>query len=322
MNRIARLSLCLIVTISFTGLFPTGESKAALVAGPADYKLPYPAGKTYKLVRGNNEAPSHKGYAEYAFDFDLASGDFVVASRAGRVVFVKEDSDEGGPHRSYANKGNYVVIDHGDGTSALYLHLQKDGALAEVGQHVLQGQVIALSGATGWVQGDPPDHLHFQVQKTVKDLWYTQSIPIAFTDDKDNNGVPTVGNEYTSGNLEPEVPEYASAQQVVKAFYEAWQANNLDRMISLADESRREALRLALAPISGGASSVEFRNMNYRLVQEEANRATIRVTGVMIWNFLGLPGESAVRDDISLVYTGGKWYLTTFPLTLVRLAPP
>jgi hypothetical protein len=202
------------------------------------------------------------------------------------------------------------------------LHLQKDGALVEVGQHVLQGQIIALSGATGWIQGDPPDHLHFQVQKTEKDLWYTQSIPIAFTDVSDNNGVPTVGNEYTSGNLEPEVPEYTSAQQVVKAFYEAWQANNLDKMISLTEASRQEALRMALAPISGGASSVEFRNMNYRLVQEEENKAIVRVTGVMIWNFLGLPGESAVRDDISLVYADGKWYLTTFPLTLARLAPP
>ncbi len=322
MNRAARLILCLIATMSFFGLSPRGEPQAALVAETADYKLPYPAGKTYKLVRGNDEAPSHKGSAKYAFDFDLASGDSVVASRAGRVAFVKEDSDEGGPHRSYANKGNYVVIDHGDGTSALYLHLQKDGVLVEVGQHVLQGQVIALSGATGWVQGDPPDHLHFQVQKIVKDLWYTQSIPIAFADVSDNNGVPSLGNEYTSGNSEPEVPEYTSAPQVVKAFYEAWQANNLDRMISLTEASRREALGLALAPISEGASSVEFRNMNYRLVQEEANRATVRVTGVMIWNFLGLPGEGAVRDDISLVYTGGKWYLTTFPLTLARLAPP
>jgi murein DD-endopeptidase MepM/ murein hydrolase activator NlpD len=53
-----------------------------------------------------------------------------------------------------------VVIRHEDGTFGQYLHLQKDGALVEVGQHVKAGAVIARSGHTG---NSTTPHLHFAV---------------------------------------------------------------------------------------------------------------------------------------------------------------
>jgi murein DD-endopeptidase MepM/ murein hydrolase activator NlpD len=57
---------------------------------------------------------------------------------------------------------NYVVIDHGDGTASIYLHVD-GGSLdpsVRCGSTVHQGQRLAFAGATGWATGP---HLHFQV---------------------------------------------------------------------------------------------------------------------------------------------------------------
>jgi murein DD-endopeptidase MepM/ murein hydrolase activator NlpD len=54
--------------------------------------------------------------------------------------------------------GNYVVVDHGNGTTTTYAHMSK--RLVKVGDKVKQGQVIGLVGSTGNSTGA---HLHFEV---------------------------------------------------------------------------------------------------------------------------------------------------------------
>jgi hypothetical protein len=104
-----------------------------------------------------------------------------------------------------------VVIDHGDGTSAVYMHLAYDSATVLPGQEVAQGEPIAVSGETGVtcsdVDGGPGPHLHFQVQRTVEGAYFSQSIPIAFDDIPDNDGVPRQGQSYVSGNFGPGKPQ-------------------------------------------------------------------------------------------------------------------
>ncbi len=55
--------------------------------------------------------------------------------------------------------GNYVVIQHGNGTQTLYAHATS--ILVSVGQQVTQGQTIATVGRTGRATGN---HLHIEVR--------------------------------------------------------------------------------------------------------------------------------------------------------------
>ena len=75
--------------------------------------------------------------------FTAASGDVVVAR-------------QGGYNGGY---GNYIVIQHPNGTQTLYAHMQS--VIVTAGDHVSQGQTIGYLGNTGRSTGP---HLHFEVR--------------------------------------------------------------------------------------------------------------------------------------------------------------
>jgi murein DD-endopeptidase MepM/ murein hydrolase activator NlpD len=137
------------------------------------YALPYEAGKSFRVIQGYFSHFTHKERA--ALDFNMKRGTKITAARSGVVVRVKEDGTLGGLKKKYRSHGNNIVIQHEDGSRAGYWHLQHDGALVNVGDTVKQGQVIALSGKTGyaWVP-----HLHFLVW-TYKDGKWNQ-VPTRF----------------------------------------------------------------------------------------------------------------------------------------------
>lgn len=110
------------------------------------------------------------------------------------------DSNTSGCDIKYQNDANYIVIDHGDGTEAVYWHLKQQSSKLNKGDYVLQGEDIAQVGLTGYTCGD---HLHFQVQNNCSGNSdpYCQSIQISFDDV--TNGIPTEGQSYTSGNYLP-----------------------------------------------------------------------------------------------------------------------
>lgn len=82
---------------------------------------------------------------------DLASGKGtpIKSSQGGKVIISQYSS-------SY---GNYVVVDHGNGLSTLYAHLDK--RYVSVGDSVKCGQEIGTMGSTGMSTGP---HLHFEVR--------------------------------------------------------------------------------------------------------------------------------------------------------------
>jgi murein DD-endopeptidase MepM/ murein hydrolase activator NlpD len=121
--------------------------------------LPYPAGKSYRLIQGYCY-PKGGHRDQLAYDFGMPIGDDVVSARAGIVRKVRGDvSDEGS--ETDAGQHNHILIQHDDGTVAFYGHLKQDSITVKVGDRVVAGQLIAASGNSGNTGGEP--HLHFGV---------------------------------------------------------------------------------------------------------------------------------------------------------------
>jgi murein DD-endopeptidase MepM/ murein hydrolase activator NlpD len=162
---------------SFTNYIKLGSSEA-VHDDSVLYQLPYGPGGSFTVSQGYNGAFSHQGANQYAIDWKMPEGTPVCAARGGRVVRVKADSDTGGGSIEYDACNNFVLIRHEDGTLGHYCHLQHDGVKVHAGQEVRAGEVIALSGSTGFSSGP---HLHFCVFK-AHDGRKRVTIPVRFED--------------------------------------------------------------------------------------------------------------------------------------------
>ena len=132
------------------------------------------------------------GPDQYAYDFvtslnplvTMPIGTRVVAARAGEVTFVEERFADG---TRTSGQGNGIFVRHADGTIAMYWHLTTNGVLVEIGEHVEQGQVIALSGDSG---DSTAAHLHFAVfQGSI-------NLPITFRNTRPHPHGLIVGESY------------------------------------------------------------------------------------------------------------------------------
>jgi murein DD-endopeptidase MepM/ murein hydrolase activator NlpD len=136
------------------------------------YLLPYPRGTSHVLIQGNNSAFTHNmPNSKYAFDFDMPENSLVSAARGGTVGFVSVNSKEGGDDENYLHHANKIMICHDDATVGVYAHLQHKGAFVDVGEQVYAGEIIGLSGNTGY---STTPHLHFVV------LAESKSVPVKF----------------------------------------------------------------------------------------------------------------------------------------------
>jgi murein DD-endopeptidase MepM/ murein hydrolase activator NlpD len=141
------------------------------------YTLPFQHKKKVFLVQGYESMFSHKG--EKALDFKVKMGTKICAVRDGVVTGIRKDSDNGGLKPENLSDGNYVTIQHSDGSVAWYWHLQKDAVMVNIGDTVRTGQQIGNSGNTGY---SAFPHLHFEVQgydasgnyKQLPTRFYTQ----------------------------------------------------------------------------------------------------------------------------------------------------
>jgi len=130
------------------------------------YALPFENKKSHLLVQGYFGGFSHKERA--ALDFKMKKGTKVLAARDGVVTRVKEDGERGGTKKEFRSDGNNIIVQHFDNSRSGYWHLQKNGALVNVGDSIKRGQVIALSGNTGYTAFP---HLHFIVWKNNDRGW-------------------------------------------------------------------------------------------------------------------------------------------------------
>jgi murein DD-endopeptidase MepM/ murein hydrolase activator NlpD len=138
------------------------------------YTLPFEHKKKVFLIQAYDSEFSHKD--EKALDFKVKKGTKICAARDGVVTAIRKDSDKGGLKPENISDGNYITIQHNDGSVAWYWHLQKDGVLVNKGDTIKTGQVIGLSGNTGY---SAFPHLHFEVQGIDLSGNYTQ-LPTRF----------------------------------------------------------------------------------------------------------------------------------------------
>src|SRR5258706_3687472 len=98
------------------------------------YTLPFEHKKKVFLVQGYESMFSHKG--ERALDFKVRTGTKVCAARDGVVSSMRKDSDKKGLKPENLSDGNYITIQHSDGSVAWYWHFQKDGVLVNIGDSI------------------------------------------------------------------------------------------------------------------------------------------------------------------------------------------
>ena len=175
------------------------QSSQPVFPAPPGYRLPWAPGLSQAVTQAPGGGPTHQSL--YAWDFDLRY-ELVLAARGGRVSMVHDSERIGGCDSALGGHANYVLVDHGDGTSALYLHIDYEGALVQEGMLVAQGDAIAYSGSSGLSCGNggwAGPHLHLQVERTVPGEFWTETIPIAF--DELKGGTLLTGRSYVSANL-------------------------------------------------------------------------------------------------------------------------
>ena len=172
-------------------------------AASSPYLLPFPSGASVYVTQGNSEGNHEAANGEqYAFDFVVAGGQTptgtdVVAARAGTVIGAQSGSS--GAANLCATwmcwtQAAFVLVDHGDGTSALYEFVNPK---VNVGDHIVQGERVGGLKESGM---SVAAHVLFQVETTpptskTPGWWHTSSLPVTFADPgvvaKVPDGIPT-----------------------------------------------------------------------------------------------------------------------------------
>ena len=127
--------------------------------GSGDYLLPFEG--SAPVTSGPGSSDTHKyGKSAEAIDFAVAYGSQIFPTKSGTVIVAQEGWNTG--------YGNYVVIEHSDGTRSLYAHLSE--ILVEKGENISLSEPLGKAGNSGNVIPRPtPEkpqsgtHLHFQV---------------------------------------------------------------------------------------------------------------------------------------------------------------
>lgn len=115
-----------------------------------------------KLVSGFGMRinPFHKGnYQHPGVDFTAARGTEVLATANGRVIRAVSGSS------LQAGYGNYVDIEHSNGLTTRYAHL--DNVTVRVGQSVKKGFAIGTVGMSG---GSVAPHVHYEIIRNDKQV--------------------------------------------------------------------------------------------------------------------------------------------------------
>ena len=162
------------------------------------YRLPF---KDHQVCISQGYGGPYSHYAirdnkdrTYSLDFDLPLGTEIIASKSGRVKSFYEKTTEYykgmnldlNQHPLFLQRfiGNFIRIQHDDGTIALYEHLMPESISNYIkkGQRVKQNEIIGLLGLSGWIGENL--HLHYSVSKRFKigQRIVSKTMPTEFAD--------------------------------------------------------------------------------------------------------------------------------------------
>ena len=161
-------------------------------------QAPLAAGTEATVSQCNYGYFSHDSASAYAVDIAVPVGTELLAVRSGTVVAFREDSESGCGDESCADEANWLILAHDDGTHAAYFHLDTLGVLVELGERVCAGQLVALSGNTGFSTGP---HLHLEVRDFVAlaaQFGFEELVPTT-------GGAPVNGVTLVGSVVEPDV---------------------------------------------------------------------------------------------------------------------
>lgn len=153
------------------------SSSTNIAATPSASGYIFPVQGLSKANINNKTYPSYAGHTGVDVNINVI-GKNVVAVKAGTVEIskaisgsIKNYDSNGNCIGSYSSYGEYVVINHHDGTMTLYGHMKPGSRTVKVGDTVKQGQVIGVVGNTGNCLPRPTasnpsagTHLHFEVR--------------------------------------------------------------------------------------------------------------------------------------------------------------
>ena len=126
------------------GIYAASETESRWLRWPVQDSRTVSLGNPYGTVNGR----THSG-----IDIPAVQGAVILAAADGTVTEVGID----------AERGNYLVLDHGDGLETVYAACRD--VTVEEGDTVKAGGMIAAVGSTGMSTGP---HLHFEVRENGK----------------------------------------------------------------------------------------------------------------------------------------------------------
>lgn len=156
--KLSPIKLEIGIEFSYSNTYNFGDARQETYDEDYVYALPFEKGKTQLIYQGYNGKFSHS--AEFSLDFNLKTGDPVMAARDGIVTEATDQHTQSCPSLSCAKFSNRILIIHSDGTFADYAHLKHRGTVVKKGDKVVKGQLLGYSGNTGFSSGP---HLHFAV---------------------------------------------------------------------------------------------------------------------------------------------------------------
>lgn len=127
----------------------SGSSGSGSSTGTGSLLWPVSTGGSITSGYGARTSPTAGASTNHmGIDIGCSYGDAILAADSGTVTFAGYG----------ASGGNYIIIDHGNGMTTMYLH--NSSLAVSAGDTVSRGQVIAYAGSTGVSTGT---HCHFSV---------------------------------------------------------------------------------------------------------------------------------------------------------------